>query len=377
MSGDLRVLVVSSGYPKAPTDGNFTFVGDHCEALSAQGAQVEVLAYDADTGSDAAPSDHGSVTVHRMPRYRLKTYISDVLLQRVRLPATLDLTGFTHISTQIEVGLPVLREAKRGTSGRVGTSVVIQGQPGVGLREVLWTFLLRRNRRYVDQVFIVGPKLRTSAHRYYGIEPVLLPNGARLVDECPDPTSAQFIRDLATSEVTTVVTVAVQSMRKGIDVLLEALAEAIEGRPRATKAIIVGDGPDLGTFKRLASKLGLDDIVTFTGRLDRAVITGLLRAADIAVLASRKEAYGVAATEAALAECTVLVSDEVDAQFSADPEGSWLIHQAGSAAGLARDLRWCLDNPDAAKQRAVAARRSAEEFGGWERNAQRFLRHIR
>jgi glycosyltransferase involved in cell wall biosynthesis len=50
---------------------------------------------------------------------------------------------------------------------------------------------------------------------------------------------------------------------KGVDVLLKSLAALNQSRP--VSATLVGDGPDAGTFKTMASSLGLDDQVTFPG----------------------------------------------------------------------------------------------------------------
>ena len=79
--------------------------------------------------------------------------------------------------------------------------------------------------------------------------------------------------------------------KKGLDVLLRALAEL-----PGCVAWIAGDGPLEADLKALAAKLGVADRARFLGwRSDRGA---LLRAADICVLPSRWEPFGTVMLEA-------------------------------------------------------------------------------
>ena len=80
--------------------------------------------------------------------------------------------------------------------------------------------------------------------------------------------------------------------RKGIDVLLEAVAKLAPG-PRA---LIAGDGPCRGELVAHCERLGLADRVRFLGRREDKAC--LLAACDALVLPSRAEGLGVAALEA-------------------------------------------------------------------------------
>lgn len=74
---------------------------------------------------------------------------------------------------------------------------------------------------------------------------------------------------------------------KGVDYLLQAVA-----RLRCRRNVhldVVGDGPLLSKYKRLAAELELDDIVQFHGFRPKPEIAELMRAADLFVLASRFE----------------------------------------------------------------------------------------
>jgi glycosyltransferase involved in cell wall biosynthesis len=79
--------------------------------------------------------------------------------------------------------------------------------------------------------------------------------------------------------------------RKGIDVLLDALARLEEPPP----LLVAGDGEERGVLEAQAEKLGLAR-VRFLGR--REDKPALLAACDALVMPSRKEGLGVAALEA-------------------------------------------------------------------------------
>jgi glycosyltransferase involved in cell wall biosynthesis len=74
---------------------------------------------------------------------------------------------------------------------------------------------------------------------------------------------------------------------KGVDYLLRAV-----GRLRARadfRLDVVGDGPLLPEYRRLAQELGLDDAVSFHGFLPKDDVAAFMREADLFVLASRFE----------------------------------------------------------------------------------------
>jgi len=63
-----------------------------------------------------------------------------------------------------------------------------------------------------------------------------------------------------------------------------------------TKLILVGDGPDRSETERLARDLGLQDDVFFLGKQDS--ISEILNAADIFLMPSQSESFGLSALEA-------------------------------------------------------------------------------
>jgi glycosyltransferase involved in cell wall biosynthesis len=101
--------------------------------------------------------------------------------------------------------------------------------------------------------------------------------------------------------VTIGVVAASLSPRKGVDVLLRAIAPLVD-----TSLVIVGDGPDAPMLRELAHSLGLDDRVDWVGRSDRP--RSYIAAVDILAVPSREEALPLVILEAMLAGRPVVAS---------------------------------------------------------------------
>ncbi len=161
---------------------------------------------------------------------------------------------------------------------------------------------------------------------------------------------------------------------KGHDVLLDALATVTDlswqcpcvGRLDGDPAFAEG-------LRRRVLESGLGDRVSFPGPLSRADLAGSYRAADLLVLASRAETYGMVITEA-LAHGLPVVATEVGGVpealgHGADGVRPGLLVPPGDPAALGAAQRAWLD--DAALRewlrRAAAERRAS--LCGWSTTA--------
>jgi len=103
----------------------------------------------------------------------------------------------------------------------------------------------------------------------------------------------------------------------------------------------------------------------FVGRLDHADLVRLLHRADVAVLPSHYEPFGIVALEAA-ATGTPLVTSNVGGLGEAVISGQTGVSCAPrDVAGLAAAVRVVLDDPAAAQRRAVAARERLTSDFDW------------
>jgi glycosyltransferase involved in cell wall biosynthesis len=70
--------------------------------------------------------------------------------------------------------------------------------------------------------------------------------------------------------------------QEGVDLLLEAAAGIARARDD-TAFVIVGDGSEVPRLKSMTARLGLQDLVRFTGRISDPELSGYLVAADVCV----------------------------------------------------------------------------------------------
>ena len=74
-----------------------------------------------------------------------------------------------------------------------------------------------------------------------------------------------------------------------------------------SKLLLVGDGPERTSIEMLCRELGVQNDVRFLGKLD--VIEEVLSLADLFLLVSEKESFGLAALEAMACEVPIISSN--------------------------------------------------------------------
>jgi glycosyltransferase involved in cell wall biosynthesis len=151
--------------------------------------------------------------------------------------------------------------------------------------------------------------------------------------------------------------------RKGYDVLIEALAQLKDPQWRL---VIVGDptrSPD--TAARLSEAIarhGLTDRIELTGPVTQERLAELYAAADVFVLPSRFEGYGMAYTEA-IAHGVPVVGTNVGAIPDTVPSGAGILIPPDDIAALAATLQRLMNNATEREHLAASAR--AASFPTW------------
>jgi glycogen(starch) synthase len=151
---------------------------------------------------------------------------------------------------------------------------------------------------------------------------------------------------------------------KGIHDAIAALPRIRRTHP-GTTLTIAGTGTQqqwLGDQARIHKVL---KAVAFAGHLDHEALVRLLHTADAAVLPSHYEPFGIVALEAA-ATGIPLVTSNVGGLGEAVINGqTGMSHPPRDVAALAAAVRTVLDDPDAAQQRAIAARERLTSDFDW------------
>lgn len=122
---------------------------------------------------------------------------------------------------------------------------------------------------------------------------------------------------------------------KNIASAIEAMAEITKRRPNAG-LIIVGDGPERNRLEKLVARLRIAENVIFEGWRDN--IFSYYRTADVLILPSLYEGYGMAAVEAAMAGCPVVMTDVGCAGEVIKDAQNGLIVPVGDTAALGRAI---------------------------------------
>jgi len=158
--------------------------------------------------------------------------------------------------------------------------------------------------------------------------------------------------------------------RKAPDVLLRSYAEL-----QTTDWVLALVGPDVsgGKHRRLAETLGIAERVLFRGTMPADKIANVIQAADVMILPSREDGWGVVLNEAASLGRALIASDCVGAgpHMIRSGENGYIV-RAADPGSLANAMRAYVKMPQLAQQHGAASSRIFEAFTP-QRNAQRFI----
>ena len=191
--------------------------------------------------------------------------------------------------------------------------------------------------------------------------------------ESERPAAPAPLAALAPASAPLIVSVSRHDARKGVDVLLRALAR-LRGEGRPFRACLVSGGPLLERHRAFAANLGLGSCTLLTGRVPDAY--AYLKQADVFVLPSIEEGSGSLSLLEAMQAGVAPVVSRVDGipEDVADGESA-LMAAPGDAEDLARTIGRVLDDValrERLARRAHAvyrARFSAEAFAAALRHA--------
>jgi glycosyltransferase involved in cell wall biosynthesis len=151
-----------------------------------------------------------------------------------------------------------------------------------------------------------------------------------------------------------------QAWKRPLD-LLQAFAKA-----KIAKALLVfaGEGPLRGRLQNEAAALGVAERVRFLGFVNQTQLPSIYTGADLMVLPSLYEAFGVVVNEAMLCGCPVIVSDHVGAARDLITEGrTGFTYPCGDVEVLAKLLERALGNREKLCELGRVARARMETWG--------------
>ncbi|HEX8917385.1 MAG TPA: glycosyltransferase [Chloroflexota bacterium] len=231
----------------------------------------------------------------------------------------------------------------------------------------------RRVMENADAVTVATADEELHMERLYGVKPlnyVAIPPGVDLRRFSPgDKEKSRQRLQIAADK--TVLFVGRLDPIKGLDALLWAMADIRPRTPQTLKLVVVTDtgeeSPRYLRYRKLASGLGLDGVVEFRDLVPQKTLAHYYRAADVCVVPSAYESFGMAAVEA-MACATPVVAFRVGGLAStiAHDETGYLA-SPGSRQDLAQQLFRAVTSDDLPAMGARA--RDAVEQYSWARTA--------
>jgi glycogen(starch) synthase len=162
-----------------------------------------------------------------------------------------------------------------------------------------------------DRVITCSHYMRSHVADIYGLDEAriqVIPNGI-------DPMDLQLVDDLdhlraqfAKPDEQLILLVGRLVYEKGFQLALEALPGIID-RVGGVRFLVAGSGTHEAALREQAKDLGLDDHGTFLGWIGDDVLHSLYRIADLTVIPSLYEPFGLVALEAMASGCPCIVAD--------------------------------------------------------------------
>ena len=156
-----------------------------------------------------------------------------------------------------------------------------------------------------------------------------------------------------------IVTVCGLEKRKAVDDLIEAF-RLLAGQAPSWHLYIAGDGPEREALEKLAEETGLASRIHFLGHVDNP--KPVFENADIFVLASRAEPFGLSIAEARHAGCALVCTNVGGIPELLEFGEAGALVEPGNPAALAAELGALMTEPIALAAARESAKRNSERF---------------
>ncbi len=248
-----------------------------------------------------------------------------------------------------------------------------------GRRDVFWKLLVWAERltfKTAELSIATNESYRQIAIERGGMRPERVfvvrsgPNLDRVKKLPPDPKWRAGRRFL-------VGYVGVIGQSEGLDLLLASVEHIVRERGRSdVQFAVAGSGPEWKAIVEMSRRMGLDDYVTFTGRIDDASLFSMLSTADVCVNPDRVTPMNDLSTMNKIMEYMALGKpivqfDVREGRFSAQ-EAS-LYARANDPVDFAEKILELLEDPERCRQMGEFGERRVREALSWEHERPKLL----
>ncbi|MGG6297603.1 glycosyltransferase family 4 protein [Leptolyngbya sp. AN02str] len=161
--------------------------------------------------------------------------------------------------------------------------------------------------------------------------------------------------------------------RKGIETLVQAIAQS-KLRDHENLQLIIGggsrpgksDGNERDRIEKIVHELGMQDMTSFPGRLDETNLHLYYAAADVSVVPSHYEPFGLVPIEAMASRTPVVASDVGGLQFTVVSEETGLLVPPKDVDAFAHAIDRILENDTWRAELGNNGRHRVETYFSWE-----------
>jgi glycosyltransferase involved in cell wall biosynthesis len=217
--------------------------------------------------------------------------------------------------------------------------------------------------------YTAAEEMKLAEPYAHGRPGVVVPNGLDLSEYADLPPAGRLrarYPEIGTRRV--VLFLGRLNFKKGLDLLIPAFAQA---RAAHSDLHLVIAGPDDGMRREIdgwVAKAGIGNRVTFTGMLDHQRKLEAFRDAEMFMLPSYSENFGIAVVEAMACGVPVAISDKVNIWREVEAAGAGIVG-ATTVASVAEQITRLVRDPQAPAM-GERGRRLVEERFSWDKIAQ-------
>jgi glycogen synthase len=355
-----RVLILSWEYPPLIEGGLARHVRKLSEALVELGVEVHVLT----RGGEESPAEErfNGVVIHRIREPKRPTDLGEFVTWVERMNSDMLAAG-------VELGDRFAYDVVHGhdwlvanacdhLAKRFGAPLVTTIHATEYGRHQGWVD--KHPQTYIDGVerWIVNRSTRVIACSAYMREQIadvfgvaearvtVIPNGID-PDDLPSGDAAELATlrsQFAAPDQKLILLIGRLVYEKGFQLALEAMPRLIREAP-GTRFLVAGSGTHEAELHRQAEELGLMEHGTFLGWIGDDVLHSLYRIADLTVVPSIYEPFGLVALEAMASGCPCIVADTGGLREVVPHEEVGLRFRAHDSEALAEvSLRVLLDD---------------------------------
>ena len=254
----------------------------------------------------------------------------------------------------------------------VMTCHTVMDAPFLGFWQCLvgWVFRLRKADRLIAVSEAAGHFARSLGFAQKRI--TIVPNGVDLSCFNGKVDAVLMRKELGIGDRPLIVTASRLIKRKSPGLLVSAFAKVLKVIPDA-KLVIAGSGREEHNLADQVRELNLADSVSLTGGLAKEKVAQLMAAADIFVLPSRLESFGLSLLEASAAAVPVVCSSAGGIPEVFTDGVNALLYPPGDDDAMAKAIIRLIQDRELAKTISVNAIETAKRFT-WETAAERTLR---